>query len=51
MTILDLERTVTVDAARFASLGRNTPFDGWTLRGAPVMTIVGGRTVFSEMPC
>jgi len=51
VTILDLERTVTVDAARFASLGRNTPFDGWTLRGAPVMTIVGGRTVFSEMPC
>lgn len=51
VTILDLERTVTVDASRFASLGRNTPFDGWTLRGAPVMTIVGGRTVFSEMPC
>ncbi|MCX6565079.1 MAG: dihydroorotase [Candidatus Aminicenantes bacterium] len=51
LTLLDLERAVTVDATRFASLGRNTPFDGWILRGAPVMTIVGGRTVFSDVTC
>jgi len=51
LTLLDLERDIKVDAARFASLSRNTPFNGWALRGAPVMTIVGGRTVFSDVTC
>ena len=45
LTILDLHRSVTVDKSAFASKGRNTPFDGWTLVGGPVMTIVGGRIV------
>jgi dihydroorotase len=46
VTVLDLARRTKVDPARFLSKGRNTPFGGWTLRGAPVMTIVGGRIVF-----
>ncbi len=46
VTVLDLARRAKVDPARFLSKGRNTPFGGWTLRGAPVMTIVGGRIVF-----
>lgn len=46
LTILDPDLTVTVDKTRFESKSRNTPFDGWTLRGAPVMTIVGGRIVY-----
>jgi dihydroorotase len=45
LTVLDLDRQVQVDPARFASKGKNTPFTGWTLRGAPVMTFVGGRIV------
>ncbi len=45
ITVLDLDREVTVDPARFRSRSRNTPFAGWRLRGAPVMTIVGGRRV------
>ena len=32
-------------AAQFRSKSRNTPFDGWTLRGRPVTTVVGGREV------
>jgi dihydroorotase len=48
LTVLDLERRTTVDPAQFASLGRNTPFAGWMLRGAPVMTIVGGRIVHDD---
>jgi len=43
LTVLDLERRVTVDPAEFASKSRNTPFGGWELRGAPVLTVVGGR--------
>ena len=45
VTVLDLDRRRKVDPSRFASKGRNTPFAGWTLRGAPVMTLVAGRIV------
>lgn len=45
VTLLDLERKVTVDPKSFRSKGRNTPFGGWELRGAPAGTVVGGRRV------
>jgi dihydroorotase len=45
VTLLDLERAVTVDPKSFRSKGRNTPFGGWELRGAPAGTVVGGRRV------
>jgi dihydroorotase len=48
VTILDLDRRRKVDPARFESKGRNTPFAGWTLKGAAVMTIVAGRVVWQE---
>jgi dihydroorotase len=47
ITIIDHNRTFTVDKNKFRSKSRNTPFHGMTLKGAPVMTIVGGRIVFS----
>ena len=46
LTVLDLGLSVTIDRSRFESKGRNTPFQGWALRGSPVMTIVGGRIVY-----
>jgi len=46
ITIFDPNREVVVDATKFRSRSRNTPFDGWRLRGAPVATIVGGNVVF-----
>jgi dihydroorotase len=49
VTILDPQREWTVDKEKFASKGRNTPFDGWSLRGRAVRTIVAGRTVW-ELP-
>ena len=45
VTILDLEAEHVVDPARFRSKSRNTPFGGFTGRGAPWMTIVGGKIV------
>jgi dihydroorotase len=48
VTLLDLNRDWTVDAAAFASKSRNCPYDGWTLKGKAVATIVGGRVVSSE---
>ncbi len=46
VTVLDLERRWVVDADRFASKGRNTPFDGLELSGRAVATTVAGRVVF-----
>ncbi|MGB8508414.1 MAG: dihydroorotase [Pyrinomonadaceae bacterium] len=46
VTILDPDLSWTFDAARSKSKSRNTPFDGWTMRGAAVATIVGGRVVY-----
>jgi dihydroorotase len=43
VTIIDLKKQVRVDAGAFVSKGKNTPFDGWLLMGAPVMTICGGK--------
>lgn len=45
VTVIDLAREVDVVAARFQSKSRNTPFEGWKLRGAAVATVVGGRVV------
>jgi dihydroorotase len=42
VTIIDPEAPWTVNAAEFKSKSRNTPFDGWKLKGRAVQTIVGG---------
>ncbi|HXW69020.1 MAG TPA: dihydroorotase [Dissulfurispiraceae bacterium] len=47
ITIIDNKREVTIDADAFASLGKNTPFDNWLLKGMPVFTIVRGRIAYS----
>jgi dihydroorotase len=46
ISILVPDLLVTVSAARMRSKARNTPFDGWRLRGGVAATIVGGRPVF-----
>jgi dihydroorotase len=46
ISILAPDMAVTVSAAAMRSLSRNTPFDGWTLRGGVAATIVGGRAVY-----
>jgi dihydroorotase len=48
VTVLDLQKKKTVDPARFFSKGRSTPFSGWTLKGWPVMTVVGGRVAWRD---
>jgi dihydroorotase len=46
ITILDPNRQITVDARSFQSKSRNTPFDGWQLKGTSVGTIVDGVIVW-----
>ncbi len=45
VTIFQLDRQHTVKATAFRSKGRNTPFDGWKLRGRATQTVVGGRPI------
>jgi dihydroorotase len=47
ITLLDPEINHEVRSAEFLSRSRNTPFEGWKLRGAPAMTIVKGKIVWS----
>lgn len=46
VTIIDPGQEWTVRADEFQSASRNTPFDGWKLRGRAVRTIVGGKTAW-----
>jgi len=48
VTVIDLAGEFTVDARSFRSKSRNTPFDGWKLKGKDVLTVVGGNIVFNE---
>jgi dihydroorotase len=47
VTLIDPKGTWKVDASKFYSLSRNTPFDGWELPARATHTIVGGRVVWS----
>lgn len=49
VTVIDPGRPWTVDARRFRSRSRNTPFDGHRLTGKAVATIVGGELVYSDV--
>jgi dihydroorotase len=46
LTLLKLHQDVVIDTSQFRSKSRNSPFDGWKLKGAPFMTIVGGKIVY-----
>jgi dihydroorotase len=46
VTLIDPELEWTFDASASQSISRNTPFDGWKLKGRAVRTIVGGKTVW-----
>jgi dihydroorotase len=46
LTILAPDAPVTVRASALRSKSKNTPFDGWTLRGGVAATMVGGRVVY-----
>ena len=48
ITIIDPDLEYVIDASQFQSLSRNSPFDGWQLRGKPVFTIIDGRIVFDN---
>jgi dihydroorotase len=46
VTIVAPDLRVRIEAARLRSRSKNTPFDGWELRGGVAATFVGGRPLF-----
>jgi len=48
ITIIDPDHEWTIRSDRFASAGRNCPFDGWAVRGRPRAVIVGGRVLLDH---
>jgi dihydroorotase len=48
ITILAPDAAVTIRAKDLKSKSKNTPFDGWQLRGSVAATIVGGRMVYEN---
>lgn len=49
LTVLDRNRPHRIDSARFRSMGRATPFDGWTVCAAPAATVCGGKLVYADL--
>ena len=45
VTVFHPDEEVTIRAAAFRSRSRNTPFDGWKLRGHPLATFLDGRRI------
>jgi dihydroorotase len=48
ITILAPDLKTRIAASRLRSRSKNTPFDGWELRGGVAATFVGGRPVFTN---
>jgi dihydroorotase len=51
ITVIAPDARVTISAAALKSKSKNTPFDGWELRGGVAATIVGGRVVYRNASC
>jgi dihydroorotase len=46
ITIIAPDLKVRIEAAKLRSRSKNTPFDGWELRGGVAATLVGGRPLY-----
>lgn len=46
ITVINPNATWVVEAANLRSKGKNTPFEGWKMRGKVTHTIVGGKVVY-----
>ena len=50
ITVIDPECEWIIDADRFASTGRNCPFQGWEVKGQAALVMVGGEVRMDRMP-
>jgi len=48
MTVIDLNREITIDKEQLYSKGKNTPFHDWKVNGVPILTIANGKIAYNE---
>ncbi len=48
LTIVDLKKPYKIDASKFFSKAKYSPFDGWKVEGKPVKTFVNGKLIMDE---
>jgi dihydroorotase (multifunctional complex type) len=48
LTIVDFNRQFKIDASKFKSKAKFSPYDGWDVQGKVVKTVVNGQLVFDE---
>lgn len=46
LTVFDLNHSWRIEASKFLSRARNTPFDNWRVKGKVIYTFVGGKRVY-----
>ena len=49
ITIFDPDKANTIDSSKFYSKARNTPFNGWKVKGKVAATIVNGKVIYSTI--
>jgi dihydroorotase len=49
VTLIHPDMVFNVAADRFRSRSRNTPFNGWELKGKAVCTLVSGKVVYEDL--
>lgn len=47
-TVFDLETPYVIDPDDFLSMGRSTPFEGWTVNGRCLLTVCDGRIAYKS---
>ena len=50
ITIIDPNEEYVIDSTLFASMGKNTPFNGKTVKGRVRYTMSDGKVVYSYRP-
>ena len=47
-TVFDLEKEYVIDPEQFVSMGRSTPFAGWTAQGECLLTVAQGKVAWKS---
>ena len=48
LTLVDLDAKYTIEGSKFYSKGKNTPFDGFVVKGKVKYTVVGGKIKYQS---
>ena len=48
LTVVDLKRKHKIDASKFHSKAKYSPFDRWSVKGKPVRTFVSGKLIMDD---